>query len=946
MDTTASYPRSIAVDVFTSLLKKIGEEFTSLYEENSAELQSKKSSVEEQEATTDIFVNFPRSESWYSEGIAALASISGESPLPVIEMALALLPSRSNAFVKMLGLKQQPEEATFCSFDSFLSYVPSFSLEPVKKADMVQFELLLCAAELFAVDALACVLQYYRPDNVPREVIEKLENLAFVGRDSKAKKLDEHLWNTLREEITAQWALVLSRLSIHNFREIVLLFVSLVKPGPKLKVSEHDVSVYYRAVRYLKIRVGTETEVEAVRNYLTEHIGLFDIYKKTPHRVSQLEVLEYVLTQIDFAANPQASALAPLVEQIFGLCEKWSKEDAIREACYRILCLITTRSEERFFEEKIETLLSKKLLKNLFVEKKKDTALESMLNVLRGTYIPNDFGWDPERPQAPRTITLPSGDSIPDPTSPGTVYGCETRSGEDSTRRVARLGKMFTELFAGKGVPKLSSSVPILTDILVQMAAQDIDFVVTRVLPLLLSEKQQYPEYHIIALKAMRIILDPSSGFQLHAGSAPHNAKDTTFQERIDGLGYALAQDIHRLFKICVKHAGSDSISHAAGEVAEFLPYAPYPLQEAEVDAAGDKTEGRGGEEKEGAAFVLSKWRRQSRKRAASVRTLPLTVSHEEDEQAADSKLQAALSQWGGSSTSLATAGGRARSSSSLSHPKKAAQPTKGNKTMKRKILPPLEAAYLDALRELVQLLPHSLTAPLLSYDATQLAMLLMHDDEELAMLTSLALQQIVHGSHEYRPYVIRGMLSLLDADSLSKLSSSSTQTIVRNFIGSLKWWIVVLHRSAKGASLTTHRPWLVEAEAVAALFLCDASLVYRKMGLELMQALADFVQVMQAAEKTMLESSSSGNAAGNGGNGASMRMGSGEEAGDSRDDSPFAAVILAQEQKDIFQRARYQFLVEGSGGVAGCVSLSHDTPSLSLEEVAAAGSELWTYVL
>ena len=100
-----------------------------------------------------------------------------------------------------------------------------------------------------------------------------------------------------------------------------------------------------------------------------------------------------LVQQIDFTTGKYQS-LFPLVEDIRHRGEKWAKSSETRGVGLRILSLTLARAPPEQFKDRVGSYL-KKLLKKAFDSSDKNDALVALLDLLRGAYIPTEFGWTP-----------------------------------------------------------------------------------------------------------------------------------------------------------------------------------------------------------------------------------------------------------------------------------------------------------------------------------------------------------------------------------------------------------------------------------------------------------------------------------------------------------------------------------------------------------------------
>jgi hypothetical protein len=198
---------------------------------------------------------------------------------------------------------------------------------------------------------------------------------------------------------------------------------------------------------------------------------------------------------------PWIVALEPLVLKAFDLAQQISKKSDVnvKSDALHIMGTVISRGSTALFNEHSDTFFKSRVVKHLREPKKVQHSLQLVLKMLRGPYAEC---YPASISSATRKHTSP--------------LSYVTRAGEPLDKTVERLQLINNELFGRKSVVWTEDfdPIPICVDIVMQMAATNLSFVVRNVFPELLKQKpSKSHEMCVIGIRVLKKLLDPDLKF-------------------------------------------------------------------------------------------------------------------------------------------------------------------------------------------------------------------------------------------------------------------------------------------------------------------------------------------------------------------------------------------------------------------------------------------------
>eukprot|EP00698_Gefionella_okellyi_P022163 TRINITY_DN7305_c0_g1_i1.p1 TRINITY_DN7305_c0_g1~~TRINITY_DN7305_c0_g1_i1.p1 ORF type:complete len:2636 (-),score=706.28 TRINITY_DN7305_c0_g1_i1:81-7988(-) len=788
------------------------------------------------------WASFPRKEHFYARAIKALESLSSSCLQTVIQLLVNLLPGETNLNI---AITPQPVNA---------------------ERDLAE-----CVVYLAVGDALANCLRHYDGSNLPALMIERLITVAFqLFRFTKARQLDEPVWTALRHEIVSQWGAVLYRLTPYKLSAIHSKFVERVDPAVKPKFE--DIELCFRGMRYVRLDPSTDAGLQDAVTFIQKHLDICHAHTKTDLRKLQAEAFLVLVQQLDFTSG-QYALLHPLVESIRHRGEKWAKSSDTQLIGLRLLSVVVARAPAEQFRAQAPAHV-KRLLKLCSSDSTRNDALVALLDVLRGVYVPQEFGWTPGLTHA-------------------RAWQCVAREDEPEPTSVERLQQIHDELFVKK-MSKVADSVDQLAAIVIQMAAHNLAFFKQTLLPVLFGDRQASPDLHLVALRAIRVILEPASGFQQYAANALYNSKSVQFDKVIDDLSDDVSVIVKRMVATCVEHVGIPVI----GTNPDAVEYSSFNTVHGDEDAEQQKDAVHDPAMRGVADRFLSVLKRRRDEQAhAAAESVAAKVNKTIFQWAVDSRVPAP--------------------------PQHAHEPAR-RVARRPRLLRPEKRVFVELYKESMRVLPNavpveSITPSTASQPAAFIGDSLVHYDEELAVLTSHALQQIMEQVPQYRDPLITCIVNMHLQSQFEDVACHKTLT--GQLCGLLEMWLHALPLESRsgqaGDALTSVPTWVHRAESSALAGLCRDDPELRLMSLRLLRLVRDL-----HAERCKIAAAS---------------------IADKQHDVRAYDVIQAREL-EVVQRARFRLLLQLNGGVNN-FHVPTQTPDLTLAEVVQSDDESLLYL-
>eukprot|EP00742_Colponemidia_sp_Colp-10_P003958 GILJ01004220.1.p1 GENE.GILJ01004220.1~~GILJ01004220.1.p1 ORF type:complete len:2256 (+),score=386.83 GILJ01004220.1:217-6768(+) len=485
---------------------------------------------------------------------------------------------------------------TNLSYALFVHLIPQY-----KNREPAMCDLLECLVQAVVAEILSLVLRFYNGKNLDPDTVARLQESAFLSLKPKApQRLLPQLWKALRFHINEHWSLVLGSISITNIAPIVQTFSDRI-----LKVEDPNnqgidtLVTYYRAQRYLIYNPYDPAKTSSFLHFLSENVRLLNNFTNTQLRGLMLEILDRALSQIDFSGDDKLADVAVPFAQIFeqvqllyGQLQKYKRMPDLRPITYRLIVNIVIRSYSSFHDVHVQKLL-KKIFKNVAREKEKETCLWCILRILRG---PRHFHLSPEN--VPRFITtsrnkLIIGTSFEQRKTAiekSYGYGMRWPVKNDEASVLSFMQHVSDAIFPPKKIlPDILETMDILVNIVVQLAANSLEWTVNNTLRTLLSYESRFAEYALIAMRALHVVLDPFSSFASGCVNNPIN-KRLNITDKLEEMLEILCPQVQQIVWkadefVGIKLVGTNKMAFEYSNVAdEVSPDARIGVIDAGLD--------------------------------------------------------------------------------------------------------------------------------------------------------------------------------------------------------------------------------------------------------------------------------------------------------------------------------------------------------------------------
>ena len=477
-------------------------------------------------------------------------------------------PFSSSPLSLILG-EEDSITQSFFSFTSFTGRIRNLKLSDQAQLDLVELVVLQVVA-----DVLSLMLSTLTSTRIGLQTLEKLVQISFtLVRSHQPRALDEDTWKVLQAPVQAQWSVVLGYLG-PLLMPIFTTFMTVSFP----KLPSDSQSILLERLQLPLYRADESNVVAFIMASLPHLMGSSS--KSNTLRLIQLDTLDRWLLACDMH---EGGPLFDKIKDVFKkLLETPSKNEDIEGSTNKLLATILAHSPSSFRDKHIDIILSKTWLKMCWTSKKRDY-LECILRVLRGSFL--DFHQPSGTvmfPQEPNTGSLPTAviyappgvissttisvyrpggslasklgikpavlpQALPDanPFNAGnnakkghnagsmfemrwakhltlSPYAQCGFAGDREDRMLQRLITINSALFGQKNpLPRLGEQMDICAEIVVQIVAHHIKFGINSVL----TPLARGPVYNrLIALHALKRILDPSSGFMTSAYCFQHGS--------------------------------------------------------------------------------------------------------------------------------------------------------------------------------------------------------------------------------------------------------------------------------------------------------------------------------------------------------------------------------------------------------------------------------------
>jgi len=316
--------------------------------------------------------------------------------------------------------------------------------------------------------------------------------------------------------------------------------------SPASKLSSEDLYKLLPALQFVSMVPETQEEATQVTSLMTLFTDVAEKGGKKPQvRIAFIKALQRVVEQLDSLAGTPFNKLHDDVLEFYLKALKWATVDELKAAAFELAAAVLIVSPKEFFGNTSTDFLQKELFGGNPKEKKRPFIFPALLKFLRGKFTEENKDYVRARLEGRASPTF------------ACAFTTKPLTEEASQTVKDRLKIIDEHLFVKKTVTMTQELVPIASDIVVQMAASSLGYVLRETLPYLLlkNEEGKSPEYLVIGLKALRVIYDPSNEFSLNA--ACKQGKSEKFLALLAEIPATYSVSMTYLFQLCDIQVGA-----------------------------------------------------------------------------------------------------------------------------------------------------------------------------------------------------------------------------------------------------------------------------------------------------------------------------------------------------------------------------------------------------
>ncbi|GAM25842.1 hypothetical protein SAMD00019534_090170 [Acytostelium subglobosum LB1] len=765
------------------------------------------------------------------------------------------------------------------TFESFLSMITC----TIYQNDLKYMDLIESTIEMVVADIITQILGNSPSIGVSEQLLSRLRDLAFYYfRPIGPRALNTTTWYTLRLSISDQWSLILGQLSRITLSPVSNALSRIIGNNP----TEEQIPIF-KGIRWVSLNMQDNDKITEVEKLLGQMLFWIEGNKKNNLRLAQLESLDgMLLSMSDFTMS---TGIVEKMKAVYKRAEKMLKHDDFEERSLKLMTTILTRGPNSIFDEEYESVL-KRLWKTVAIQKKRDFSLECVLRLLQGKFVP------------PRKITGLQANLSANSESPGQSIAAQLQQrmervyensgsylyaglAHNRAKMIPRLHDIISTLYGKKQVvPKVIECIDLLTAITVHFAVHSLKLLTDTVLPCLFSNQSLL--YHVVALRTLSIILDPSDVFWNTSPSANPNMRaisNDIIYVRKEEIQLTLETFLTKSFKYCEEQSGGDNAPVAQDPLALSTQFEPtislYSL-------ISDQT-------------AVHKFESETTVEAIKRWYDVCTKSTEQRE-------KEFADQYRASSNTLANKVLMWENTNALPGAPVEQYPMK-RKTPKRKIVnPELLELFKETIR-CVTFMPKSFIVN------STLHKLVLHEEEEIAMAASHAIQVVMCDHPELRTTLVQGYTSLI-LQYIGK-DHVALQTLLSQLLGLIDLWnersFIESRHSSVPLDSSFYPPKMLqtEIEAIGFVHLTSPNPQTRMISLQLIRSISGIRNTETTATQV--------------------------------------ASVLHTSWRTIMQRARHQLLLDNSYGIDKDIKLGPNDDLPTIEEVTLCTHDrLWAFVL
>jgi hypothetical protein len=550
-------------------------------------------------------------------------------------VAAALSPFSNSPLSLILGEEDSITESFF-SFTSFTGRIPNLKLSDQAQLDLVELVVLQVVA-----DVLSLMLSSLTSTRIGLQTLDKLVQIAFaLVRSSQPRAIDEETWKVLQAPVQSQWSVVLGYLG-PLMMPIFTTFMTISFP----KLPSDSQAILLERM-HIPLYQAEESYVVAFIMAALPH--LMGTTKSTSLRLTQLDTLDRWLLACDMSnGGPLFDKIKDVFKRLLETPSKNEDIDGpINKLLATILAHSPPSFRDKHIDvilsktwlklawtskkrDYLECIL--RVLRGSFLDYHQPSGTVMFPQETAPNSLPTAVIYSPPGVVSSTTIAVyrPGGSlasklgikpsvlaqSLPDinpfafreggksggrPTSPRSApssmfelswtkkltlspYAQCGFAGDREDRMLQRLITINSALFGQKNpLPRLSEQMDICAEIVAQIVAHHIKFGINSVLiPL-----ARGPVYNkMIALHALKRILDPSSGFMQTALCFQHaySTGNTESQQDSDGnLDVHVDEEDLKALQSLLVELVNESLAFAQKQMKDARkedPGLPFPLQ-------------------------------------------------------------------------------------------------------------------------------------------------------------------------------------------------------------------------------------------------------------------------------------------------------------------------------------------------------------------------------
>ncbi|KAJ3026654.1 UNVERIFIED_CONTAM: hypothetical protein HDU68_005289 [Siphonaria sp. JEL0065] len=341
------------------------------------------------------------------------------------------------------------------------------------------------------------------------------------------------------EKISTRWAIVIGDLSVVGPTDILKQVFAVLDHGQKRTPDE--IVLVLSSVRYIFSRPLPEQASDTLR-LIRELVAHFERTKKTVIRLAIIQCLEKIVQPLDFTLSegmePWESQIHREMMDLYKTVTKWGNaSDDLKAAATRVCITILVNSSYEFFQPTVSALLVDLVNK----PKIKPYVYHSILQILRGRFF-----LDTKDTALSKLVSKFSKEE-------GFGHLCRP-FGEESQQIISdRIKFIADSLFVRRKDRIPTDCVDVVIEILVQMAAHSLDVTLKLLSYLLHNKSIENSENCYLALRTIRSIIDPDTGFLTNSNCS---RTDPRFAEIINGIPYEFDASLVSLIQFCDSVAG------------------------------------------------------------------------------------------------------------------------------------------------------------------------------------------------------------------------------------------------------------------------------------------------------------------------------------------------------------------------------------------------------